>query len=281
MILSEYLNFSLNFIDIAQQLKIPFFAHAHGYDVSSALRDPDIKKKYLRYNDAAGVITMSNISRMRLIELGLQPSKVHVIPYGVEVSRVPEKRSLKSEVRCLAVGRMVAKKAPIYLLEAFRQAATHCPNLHLDYIGAGELLPAVRQYVHAFQLDHRITIHGGQSSDIVQKYMREADIFLQHSIVDPDSGDEEGLPVAILEAMANALPIISTVHAGIPEAVVDSETGFLVNEGDCSNMAQKITLLAQNSSSRVKFGIAGWQRSKELFTWERQRNDLRELMKLA
>ena len=60
--------------------------------------------------------------------------------------------------------------------------------------------------------------------------MKKAHIFLQHSVTCPITGDEEGVPVAILEAMASGLPVVSTFHAGIPEAVVDGKTGFLVSE---------------------------------------------------
>jgi glycosyltransferase involved in cell wall biosynthesis len=110
--------------------------------------------------------------------------------------------------------------------------------------------------------------------------MRQADIFLQHSMVDPD-GAEEGLPVAILEAMANALPVVSTRHAGIPEAVLEEETGFLVDEGDSLRMSEQILLLAKDSNLRREMGTKGWQRAKDLFTWELQKKRLLQLMRLG
>ena len=280
-ILSEYLHLSFRFLKIAQELDIPFFVHAHGYDISRALQEPKWYKEYYQYNQAAGVITVSKVSRMKLIELGLTPSKVHVIPCGVDVPDKPFKRLEQDKIRCLAVGRMVSKKAPILLLAAFRQVANLCPYIHLDYVGTGVLLPAVRQFIQAFNLADRVTIHGGQSHDVVLQLMRKADIFLQHSITDPDNGDEEGLPVAILEAMAYTLPIVSTRHAGIPEAVLDGETGLLVDEGDCSGMADKILLLAQDSNLRSKLGCAAWQRAKKCFSWEQEKHNLLQMMKLS
>ena len=62
--------------------------------------------------------------------------------------------------------------------------------------------------------------------------MEAADVLIQHSVVDPATGDEEGLPVAILEGMGCGLPVVATRHAGIPESVVEGETGMLVDEGD-------------------------------------------------
>lgn len=281
MILGEYLNYSFPFFQIAQKLGIPYFAHAHGSDVSAELRNPKWQTEYLDYNQAAGVITMSQVSRKKLIELGLEATKIHVIPYGVDVPDKPLRRTENKTIRCLAVGRMVSKKAPILLLDAFRRATEVCPNLQLDYIGTGSLLPAVQQFIQAFSLTNKVTLHGGQPSEVVYQFMRDADIFLQHSITDPDTGDEEGLPVAILEAMAHALPLVSTRHAGIPEAVLDQETGFLVDEGDSFNMAQKILLLATDPGTRSKIGFAGWQRSKKLFTWECEKNNLLKLMQIS
>jgi glycosyltransferase involved in cell wall biosynthesis len=100
----------------------------------------------------------------------------------------------------------------------------------------------------------------------VQQYLGETDIFIQHSRVDPATGDEERLPVAILEAMAHSLPVVSTHHAGIPGAVVDGVTGYLVPEGDSVGMAERIVELARNSKRRVQMGEAGWMRAKESFS---------------
>ena len=163
---------------------------------------------------------------------------------------------------------------------AFRQASLVFPNLRLDYVGAGALLPAAKQYIHVFGLDGKVTLHEGLPNQKVQELMREADIFLQHSMTDPDSGDEEGLPVAILEAMAHALPVVSTFHAGIPEAVEQGKTGFLFAEGDFAGMAQGIVDLAKDFELRSEMGSSGWQRAKERFTWEREREDLLNVLGL-
>ncbi len=280
VILGEYLNYSYGYFLLAQEFGIPYFAHAHGADISAALREPQWQKAYPRYQDSAGLITMSAASRNRLVDLGFAADKVHVIPYGVNVPDEPIQRVDKSFVSCLAVGRMVPKKAPIILLEAFRQASLVFPNLRLDYVGAGALLPAAKQYIHVFGLDGKVTLHEGLPNQKVQELMREADIFLQHSMTDPDSGDEEGLPVAILEAMAHALPVVSTFHAGIPEAVEQDKTGFLFAEGDFAGMAQGIVDLAKDFELRSEMGSSGWQRAKDRFTWEREREDLLNVLGL-
>jgi len=281
VVLGEYLDYSLPWLPMVQRAGVRFFGHGHGYDVSRRLREPRWRLEYRRYHDAAGIIVVSHASRARLLELGLSASMIHVIPCGVDVPPSPRRRPAREPVRCLAVGRMVAKKGPILTLDAFRRASEACCRLHLDYVGEGELRPAVRQFVRAFSLEDRVTLHGGLDGEGVQRLMENADIFVQHSITDPDTGDEEGLPVAILEAMAASLPVVATRHAGIPEAVTDGATGCLVTEGDSRAMAERIVELAVDPGARERMGVAGWERAGAEFTWERERESLLKVMALV
>lgn len=274
VLLGEFLDVSLECLEPAREAGVRFFVHAHGYDVSLRLREECWRRDYPRYAQADGVITMSEYSRRTLVELGLPPEKIHVIPYGVDVPEKCPVRSPASPIRCLSVGRMVAKKAPILLLEAFRRASVHHPGLHLDLVGGGALLPAVRQFIHASGLSSAVTIHNACDPREVQALMQRTDLFLQHSIIDPDSGDQEGLPVAILEAMAAAQPVIATRHAGIPEAVQDGVTGFLVDEWDVEGMAQALQTLAGDPERCLAMGRQAWAVARASFTWERQRRQL-------
>ena len=279
VVVGEYLDLALPWFRLCRETGIRFFAHAHGYDVSERLREAKWRDEYLEYNRADGVITMSQVSRQRLLSVGLDASKLHVIPYGVDVAAEPEVRDTERLVRCVAVGRMVAKKAPILTLDAFRRAAEVCPKLRLDYVGTGELLPAVRHFVHAFNLSEKVTLYGGQSNAVVRKLMKAAEIFIQHSMTD-ERGDEEGFPVAVLEAMAHSLPVVSTWHAGIPEAVVHGATGYLVSEGDSVAMAERIVALAQSPVLRRQMGISGWERARDHFSWEEEKRKLLSLLDL-
>jgi colanic acid/amylovoran biosynthesis glycosyltransferase len=280
VIMAEYLEHGVEWMDLARKLGIRFFGHAHGYDVSRLLRERKWRAAYPGYNQTDGVICVSHFSAARLAAVGVAASKIHVIPCGVPVLDEPLRRTPHAQVRCLAVGRMVAKKAPLLTLEAFRQAAGACADLQLDYLGGGELLPAAQQFVHDHALEHCVTLHGAQPHATVQRLLQEADVFVQHSITDPTTGDEEGLPVAILEAMAHNLPVVATRHAGIPEAVQHGVTGYLVNEADSANMAERLVALACNADLRASMGIAGWQCAKESFSWTHERDTLLRVLGL-
>jgi glycosyltransferase involved in cell wall biosynthesis len=175
---------------------------------------------------------------------------------------------------------MVPKKGIVLLLDAFRRAGEQEPELRLDVVGAGELFPAAQQFVQAMGLSDRVTLHGEQPFSRVRELLAEADIFLHHAIVDPVSGDEEGLPVAVLEAMASAVPVVATRHAGIPEAVADEETGLLSGEADTTAMARNILRLARDPGLRRGMGEAGWERARRQFSWERERRELLQLLGL-
>lgn len=83
-----------------------------------------------------------------------------------------------------------------------------------------------------------------------------------------------------MEAMAHGLAIVATRHAGIPEAVVDRRTGYLVAEEDTDAMSRCIVELAQDSDKRREFGYAGWLRARDHFLWELEKRRLRGLLEL-
>jgi colanic acid/amylovoran biosynthesis glycosyltransferase len=276
----EYLDVGVPWLPLLRSLNIPVFGHAHGADVSALLREERWRAAYLEYRHCAGVITVSHHSRDRLKQLGLPQDNIHVIPCGVDVPSLPDRPGSSPVIRCLAVGRMVPKKAPILVLDAFRRALEVCGNLRLDYVGGGELMPAVKQYIQAFGLQNQVTLHGGQPWSFVEQRLKEADVFLQHSITCPDTGDEEGLPVGILEAMSHALPVVSTDHAGISEAVQHGVTGRLVAPGDTQAMARQIVELDRDAELRRTLGEAARRRVIAQFSWEQESRALRSLLGL-
>jgi glycosyltransferase involved in cell wall biosynthesis len=268
VVLGEFLDLFVEFVPVLDRLAIPYVTQSHGMDVSASLRNADIADSYGAYRSARAVLTRSEFHRRRLIDLGLPAEKVHVNPGGVDLPTETPVRAPSAGKRLLAVGRMMAKKGPIYTLEAFRRAAARDPELHLDYVGGGELEDAVAQFVIACELKDRVTLHGAASEATKLRLLAECGVFVQHSLTDPATGDEEGLPASIQEAMANALPVISTRHAGIPEAVVHGETGLLIDEGDVNGMAEAMLAIAPIAAA---LGAAGRRRALENYGWSHER----------
>lgn len=280
VILGEYFNHSHRALKIAKSLGLPFFVHAHGYDLSMLYRDPEWRLKYADYRHADGLIVVNQPMKERLLDIDIPEEKIHIIPYGISVPDVLITRQPGLCVRCLAVGRMTGKKDPLALLKSFKLASERFPEIYLDYVGTGPLFDAVQKYIQDEDLTDRVSLHGAVDHKEVIGLLENTDIFVQHSVTDPETGDEEGLPVAILEAMSLALPIVSTRHAGIPEAVVEGETGLLVDEGDVEGMAENILALASDAELRTSMGRESWLQAREKFTWETEKAELGRVLGL-
>ena len=278
-VMGEWLSHSSLWFPVVRPMGIRFFAHAHGYDVTEKeLARWSTRRLYRRLLEADGVFTVSQITKERLTAaIGLDPALVHVVPCCVDIPDTLPERGASEQVLCLHVGRIVEKKGPMLTLKAFQIAHREHPNLRLEMIGRGPLLETCREYCREHGLSDVVTLHGGIGHDFVKERLRAADIFVLHSMRD-SNGNEEGLPVSLLEGMANGLPVVSTIHAGIPEAVTDGETGYLVREGDIEAMAGRISQLAGNADLRRSMGQAGRARAAERFSVEWEMRRLRELM---
>lgn len=279
VVLAEYLDIWLPLVPWLKARGLRVVGHGHGYDVSVRLRDAWWRERYRGYEAVDAVVVPSAHVRARLAAIGLDPSRIHVVPCGVDVGVLPPPRPKGATVEVIAVGRFVAKKAPLATIEAFRLAHEQSPNLRLTMIGDGPLLDAARASALDADLIAHVRFLGAQRHESVLEHLRRADLYVQHSVVGPN-GDEEGIPVAMLEAMAAGVPVVSTRHAGIPEVVDDGVTGVLVGEGDVDAMAEAIAALARDPDRRRAMGEAGYERVAERLSWERERRDLCALLGL-
>ncbi len=277
VVLGQYLDHLIDYVPILDALKLPYVVQGHGIDVSRALRNDSILERIRRYRSARAILTRCEFHRLRLLSLGFDQKQVFVNPGGVDVPKKVKVKPEGSNKRLLAVSRMDTKKGPIYLLEAFRKAVILNPELHLDFVGGGPLFAAVKQFVLATNMGKVVTLHGAAPDAVKMRLLEECGIFVQHSITDPDTGDEEGLPAAIQEAMAHGLAVVSTRHSGISEAVVENETGILVDEFDVEAMAVGILRCTRSAD---EFGKAGHCRAREFYTWEAERARLRNWLRV-
>jgi colanic acid/amylovoran biosynthesis glycosyltransferase len=281
-VFSQYLIAGWNVDQVVKSMGLRHVIRGHGFDVSAALADPEWCRRYRELSDADAIVVPSPYQVERLQRIGLNNPGLMSVPYGVDLpasllSRPAVVQTGPRVVRVVAVGRMVAKKAPLAAVQAFLLAAKSNPELQFTFIGTGPLESSVRDYVKQHDPSGRIQLVGARSHGEVLQAMNEADIFLQHSITDPKTGDQEGAPVAILEAMAHGLPVVSTLHSGIPYLVEHGVTGLLTNEGDVQAMAASIVQLARSADLRRIMGLAGSKRA-ENFSWERERETLIKLL---
>lgn len=237
-VLAEFGNVALRLAPVANALDIPIFTYFRGADASTHLREPLRVAGYRRLMPRlAGVFAVSQFLLDNLARHGIAHPHAAVVPSGVNTDLFqPAPKRPKSFV---AVGRFIPKKRPDITIRAFLAASAGHPEARLDMIGGGELLDACRAMVAAAGAAERVVLHGERPHAEVRERMATAGVFLQHSVTGPD-GDTEGLPTSIQEAMACGAVVISTRHAGIPDAVAEGETGFMVAEGDEAGFVRRI-----------------------------------------
>lgn len=244
--------------------RVPLVVSFHGADASRTPRRPVWQARYRRlFGRAALVTTPSTYLRDRLIELGCPVDKARVQRNGIRVDRLqmapPSNRYDGHRVNFLFVGRLTHKKAPLTLLEAFAQArALLAPALdaRLAIVGDGPLRAEVDAAVERLGLGSSVEVLGRQPHAEVVRRFGQSHVYVQHSVTAP-SGDQEGLPVSVTEAMGAGLPVIATRHSGIPEVVIDRETGLLVAEHDAAGMAALMAELARDPARWDRYGAAG------------------------
>jgi len=244
-------------MDVCKSIGIPLIAHFHGFD---AYRQQTLERFGRRYEElfqiAGAIIVVSRDMQAQLVNLGAPMQKIHYNSCGVEPSLFKGADPLHSPPTFIAVGRFVNKKAPHLTLLAFKAALEKVPGARMVMIGDGPLWEACYQMTRSLGLSGAVDLLGVRSQSEVAAAMQQARAFVQHSIRTQD-GDSEGTPVAVLEAGASGLPVVATRHAGIRDAVIDQNTGFLIEEGDINAMAEHITRLGKDAQLAANLGQAG------------------------
>jgi colanic acid/amylovoran biosynthesis glycosyltransferase len=187
------------------------------------------------------VLTISRYMRDRLTALACPEKKLFVHHAGVDLDRFQysaPRVDFDGSIRLLFVGRLVPKKGLGFGLEALARLVDDV-SWNLRVVGTGELEDDLRTRARTLGIEDRIEFLGGLGSDEVAREMSRADLLLAPSLTD-ESGNEEGIPVVLMEAMASGLPVVSTRHSGIPELIDDGTSGFLADEGSSESLCSTL-----------------------------------------
>jgi colanic acid/amylovoran biosynthesis glycosyltransferase len=261
--------------------QVPLVVHFHGYDAYDRRTLEKYQEDYREmFQSAAAFVVVSKPMCEQVIRLGAPPEKVHVNSCGVDVQRFDSADAGGNPPHFLAMGRFVEKKAHFLTILAFERAFRQCPDIRLSLAGDGPLLDCCKQLVRALRLEKVVEFLGVVSHERVPKLMRSFRGFVQHSVTAP-SGDSEGNPVAVMEAGASGLPVVSTMHAGIPDTVAHGETGLLSEEMDIDSMADHIALLARDPNLAATLGQNARVRIQNFFSLEHSIRGLYGILEAA
>ena len=153
----------------------------------------------------------------------------------------------------LHVGRQVAMKGTVYVIHAFARLAQQIPGVELVIIGDGPLRKRMQSLAQSLGLAKQIRFLGALPHQQVMTWMRKAAMLVLPS-VRTRTGRNEGLGMVLLEAAATGVPMIGSRQGGIPEAIIDGETGLLVSERNYEELAAAMSALLNDSAMRLRMG---------------------------
>ncbi|HVD96453.1 MAG TPA: glycosyltransferase family 4 protein [Candidatus Limnocylindria bacterium] len=177
----------------------------------------------------------------------------------------------------VAVGRLIAKKGFADLIRACGLLAEGGKPFQCEIVGEGPLENELRAQIEQLDLQNRVALSGAKPQREVRRRLAAASVFVLPSVVD-SAGGIDNLPTVIMEAMATALPVISTDIGGIPEMVVENETGFLVRPGDTGALARAVEKMIDDRQLAQRLGRGGYERAQHLFSIEKNVRDLSALI---
>ncbi len=257
---------------IGKFFPVTFSFTAHANDIF-APRDFQIGLDKLV--DAARLIVTETDYAERFLRERFSDSanRIHRIYNGLDLT--PFKRADFSSTPPLivAVGRLIAKKGFLDLLRACRLLMERGKSFRCEIIGEGPLEQELREQIAQLDLEDYVELPGAKPQHEIREHLAAASAFVLPSVVDPDGG-MDNLPTVIMEAMAAGLPVVSTSIGGIPEMVIQNETGFLVPPDDVAALAGAIERLLDDISLARRFGEGGFQRAGELFSIEKNVREL-------
>jgi colanic acid/amylovoran biosynthesis glycosyltransferase len=252
-------------LPLATALQVPLLVTFHGADVT--VRGSQTDRYKLLGEQASLFLCVSKFIRDRALEAGFPSQKLLVHYIGIDRSVFSPSGSPGTSQDVLFVGRLVEKKGCEYLLRAMEVVQRAHPLSELTVIGDGPLRPALEAL--AQQLKIRCQFRGTQPSEMVREALRKAKIFCMPSVT-AVNGDCEGLPTVVAEALATGVPIVSTLHGGIPEIVVNGVTGLLAPERDYEALADALSLLLADENLWQHFHHAALQHVEQHFDLKTQ-----------
>jgi colanic acid/amylovoran biosynthesis glycosyltransferase len=226
---------------------------------------------------ARAIVTETNYAAQFLRErFPSCAERIHRIYNGLDLGEFGHADFSSTSPLIIAVGRLIPKKGFSDLIRACALLAQRGKSFRCEIIGEGPLANELRGQIDELGLQDNAVLTGPKPQTQLRRRFAAANVFVLPSVIDPDGG-MDNLPTVIMEAMATGLPVVSTNIGGIPEMVIENETGFLVQPGDAAAMADAIERVISDRSLAARLGHSGYERARTLFSIE---SNVRELCAL-
>lgn len=280
-VLAQFGPTGVEMMPVCAAARVPLLVHFHGYD---AWRQDVLGSYGTRYRalfrQAQAVIGVSREMCQQLAELGAPAARLHYVPYGVDTRLFAAANPAASGPDFLMIGRQVEKKSHLLVLLAFADLLRTRGNCSLRIIGGGPLRESGEMLATALGIADRVRWLGVLDPAGVARELRTARALIQFSHTTP-SGDREGTPVAVLEAMASGVPVVGSRHAGIADVIEHGHHGLLVDCFDLSTLTASLARLADDANLAATMGQNATMLVRRRYTRERYIDQLTELIQNA
>lgn len=273
---------------LAKRVKVPLITTLHGFDVTVTAKDLLASRSpawinYLFRQNALKqqgdkFICVSNFIAEQALRNGFPEKKLIQHYIGIDTDKYQQRDESEDTGIILHVARLVEKKGTSVLLNALHQIKKSEKNVQLVIIGDGPLLPQLKAQVTALDIETNVRFVGAILHAEVMQWMRKASMLVLPSLT-AKTGDAEGLGMVLLEAAVTGVPVIGTNHGGIPEVVLDAKTGFLVEENNSNELAERMLTLVRDSGLKRAFGSNGRERVRQCFDINIQTKKLEKIYK--
>ena len=241
------------------RLAPPIVTIFHGNDVGIPAHDGTLARYLPLFQHGAHQLTVNDVFRRALIKAGAPERQVSVHRMGIDCGDIAYRpREIgQGPLQLISVCRLVEKKGIAFALRAAAALQAARPTIDWRYsiVGDGPLLDVLRSLAQELGIADRVRFHGALPHSRVKDQLAGAHVFLLPSVT-AANGDIEGVPVALMEAMASGLMAVSTYHSGIPELVENRRTGLLAPERDVDALAAHLIWIADNPAAATPITLA-------------------------
>lgn len=249
------------FVPVARRLGLPLVTSFYGTDVSVFAANPKWRARFSSlWEYGSRFLALGPRMADRLTALGCPADRLAVVPLSLDVQQFAyHDREVPDDgqpVNILSAGRLIRVKGMDVLLHAAAALETERP-VRLWIAGDGPERAALARLSRDLGVESITTFLGWIDHSEMSALMARAHLFVLASRADVESGQIEGTPTVLLEALAMGLPVVSTIHGDIPSIVRNGTDGMLVPEGDAAALANALNVLLKDPARWIRMGRAG------------------------
>ena len=262
-----------------KRLNLPYIIYVHGLDLVGFLGDEARKKRIKAIlKNADKIIANSHYTKDLVLKLGDYSQKIEVINPALDLKKYPKidkaearrKLGLKDKKIILTVGRLVKRKGHDLIIKSLPKVCNRVSDLLYIIVGSGPYEKELKNLVKKFGLKDKVRFEGRVGDKVLSYYYASSDLFCMPSRMIKEEGSVEGFGIVYLEASLYEKPVLGGRTGGVEDAVVDGETGILVDLENVNEIAQALIRLLTNQELSNKLGVQGRERVLKDFDWDKQ-----------